>query len=182
MKIDLRRSVTKWSTREKIRRGLFTYIFWPLVKHLPKKASYARVLMLRIFGAKIGCDCLIESGVAVWIPWRLHLWSHVAIGRNVEIYNYDWVRIKPMTVISQYTYLCTGTHDYTHPHMPLRWRPIDIGSECWIAANVFIAPGVAVGDGTVVGACSVVTRSLPSWTVCAGNPCVVIKPRVINDQ
>ena len=97
----------------------------------------------------------------------------------IHIYNYALVRINDMTVISQRCYLCTGSHDYTHPHMPLIWKPIVIGSECWVAAEAFIAPGVKIGNGVVIGARSVVTRNMPDWMVCAGNPCLPIKPRVI---
>ena len=63
--------------------------------------------------------------------------------------------------------------------MPLVWKPIRIGSECWIAAGVFVGPGVTVGDGTVVGARAVVTKDMPPWTVCAGNPCKPLKPRIL---
>jgi putative colanic acid biosynthesis acetyltransferase WcaF len=128
-------------------------------------------------GAKIGADCLIEPGVKVLMPWQLEMGDHVAVGREVEFLNFAPIRINSMTVISQYTYLCTGTHDYTHPHFPLRYSPIVIGSECWIAARAFIAPGVTIGDGAVIGAASVVTKNMPAWTVCAGNPCRPIKPR-----
>ena len=107
--------------------------------------------------------------------------NYVVLGRNVEIYNYAHVKISDMTVVSQRSYLCTGSHDYTHPHMPLIWKPIIIGSECWIASEVFIAPGVEIGNGTVIGARSVVTKSMPEWMVCAGNPCKPIKPRTIHE-
>jgi hypothetical protein len=83
---------------------------------------------------------------------------------------------------AQYSYLCTGSHDYEHPHMPLTWAPIDIGSECWVASGVFVGPGIEIGNGTVVGACSVVTKSMPEWMVCVGNPCRPLKPRVINPE
>jgi putative colanic acid biosynthesis acetyltransferase WcaF len=114
------------------------------------------------------------------MPWNLELMGHVAIGRNVEIYNYAPVTIGSMTLISQYTWLCTGTHDYSHIHMPLTWAPITIGQECWVAADVFVGPGVTIGDGAVVGARSVVVKNLPEWTVAAGNPCVPLKPRVLD--
>jgi putative colanic acid biosynthesis acetyltransferase WcaF len=113
------------------------------------------------------------------LPWNIELGNHVAIGREVEFLNFAPVRIGSMTVVSQYTYLCTGTHDYTHPHFPLTFAPITIGQECWVAARSFISPGVTIGHGAVVGASSVVTKNLPAWMVCAGNPCRPIKPREI---
>ncbi|HAQ57564.1 MAG TPA: hypothetical protein DCR32_00870, partial [Opitutae bacterium] len=52
-------------------------------------------------------------------------------------------------------------------------------AESWIASGAFIGPGVTIGRGCVIGANSVVTRDMPEWMVCAGNPCRAIKPRKI---
>jgi len=176
---DLTKSVSPFTIREKLYRGAWTYLAEPLVRWLPRSASPLRIAALRLFGAEIGPTCLLERGVSVLIPKNLKLTGFVAIGRNVEIYNYGRIEIGKMSVISQYAYLCTGTHDYQHPYMPLIWKPIMIGSECWIAAGAFIGPGVTIGDGVVVGARASVTRNLAAWMVYAGNPCRPIKPRVI---
>ncbi|PKO76154.1 MAG: putative colanic acid biosynthesis acetyltransferase [Betaproteobacteria bacterium HGW-Betaproteobacteria-15] len=135
-----------------------------------------------MFGARIGKRCLVLPGVKVLMPWNLELDEFVAIGHSAEIYNFASIRIRRMSVISQRCFLCTGSHDYLDPTMPLIWKPIDIGSECWIAAEAFIAPGVTITDGVVVGARSVVTRSIETpWTVWAGNPAKLIKARNMKD-
>ncbi len=54
-------------------------------------------------------------------------------------------------------------------------KPIEIGSNCWIASNVTVIGGVKIGDGCVIGAGSVVTRDIPSGCLAAGNPCRVIR-------
>ena len=54
--------------------------------------------------------------------------------------------------------------------------PVRIGRNCWIGAGALIMPGVTVGDNTVVGAGSVVTKDLPANVVAAGNPCRVLRP------
>lgn len=177
-KIDLSKNVSVFSKKEKIKRIIWNTI-WAITSSLPRQFSSLRVSVLRLFGAKIGKHCLIEKGVKIWIPWNLKLADYVALGRNVEVYNYGLVSIESMTVISQYCYLCTGTHDYTHPHMPLIWKNIHIGSECWVAAGTWILPGVIIGEGTIIGARSLVTKSMPSWSVCGGHPCKPIKIREI---
>lgn len=182
MSVDLSRSVTRWPVRFKVRRGLWTYLIEPLVRWLPKAMSPLRIAALRAMGAKIGPHCLILPGVRVLMPWNLQLEDHVAIGEGVNIYNFAPVRIGRMTVISQFTYLCTGSHDYRKSDMPLTFDRITIGQQVWVAASVFVAPGVSIADGVVVGAMSMVSRTLSEpWSVYAGNPCRKIKARELRD-
>lgn len=54
-------------------------------------------------------------------------------------------------------------------------RPIIVGNNVWIGANVTVVPGVTIGDNCVIGAGSVVTKDIPDNTVAVGNPCKVIK-------
>ena len=61
-------------------------------------------------------------------------------------------------------------------------KPITIGSNCWIASNVTVCGGVTVGDNTVIGAGSVVTRDIPSGVLAAGNPCKVIRKLTEKDS
>ncbi|WP_299221163.1 sugar O-acetyltransferase [uncultured Alistipes sp.] len=58
----------------------------------------------------------------------------------------------------------------------MRSRPITIGNDVWIGGHTVVLPGVAIGDGAVIGAGSVVTRDIPAGVVAAGNPCRVIRP------
>ncbi len=61
-------------------------------------------------------------------------------------------------------------------------KPIKIGKGCWIAANVVVCGGVTIGEGTVIGAGSVVTRNIPSGVLAAGNPCRVIRKLTKEDS
>ena len=56
-----------------------------------------------------------------------------------------------------------------------------VGNDCWIGQNVTILPGVHIGNGVIIGANSVVTKDLPSYSICAGNPCVIKKMRFSDD-
>lgn len=181
MIIDLTKSTKGYSTSIKSKFLRLLWIFtWYLVRFLPKQFSPIKVLVLKLFGAEIGDKCLIDFGVKIWIPENLVLKEgFVAIGKNVEIYNYAKVEIKKMTVISQYCYLITGTHDYTDPVMPLIWKPITIESQVWVSAGCWVFPGVSIGEGSVIGARSNVTRNMPPWQVCAGSPCKPIKDRIV---
>ncbi len=179
--VDLTRSVSVWPFPLKLRRAVWQWLLQPVFMLLPRPANGPRIFLLRLMGARIDPGCRVSPKVDVLMPWNLSLSSHVALGRAVNVYNYAPIHIGSMTLISQNAFLCTGTHDYTHPHMPLVWQPITIGAECWIAADVFIGPGVTIGNGTVVGARSVVVKDLPAWMVCAGNPCKARKPRKLSE-
>lgn len=61
-------------------------------------------------------------------------------------------------------------------------KPINIGDDVWIGANATICPGVTIGNGTVIGAGSVVTKDIPSGVVAAGNPCRVIRKITEKDK
>ena len=54
-------------------------------------------------------------------------------------------------------------------------KPVRIGSDCWLGANVVVCPGVTIGEGCVIGAGAVVTRDIPPHSFAAGNPCRVIR-------
>ncbi|MEG1569971.1 MAG: sugar O-acetyltransferase [Clostridia bacterium] len=61
-------------------------------------------------------------------------------------------------------------------------KPIAIGDDCWLGANVVVCPGVTIGEGCVVGAGSVVTRDIPPMSFAAGNPCRVIRDITSEDS
>jgi len=65
--------------------------------------------------------------------------------------------------------------------MPLVAAPIVIGENAWITADVFVGPGVTVGDGAVVTARSSVFSDIEPWVVARGNPAAPVRPRVLKD-
>jgi putative colanic acid biosynthesis acetyltransferase WcaF len=159
-----------------LKRLLWSSVQLPFWLRIPRVMNPVRIGLLRLFGAQIERRCLVGSA-RIWIPWNLHMDEFSAIGDSVEIYNLAPIRIGANSVVSQRSYLCTATHDYTKSNFPIYSMPITIGASAWIAAAAFVGPGINVGEGAVVGAFSVVTKDVPPWTVCAGNPCRVIKPR-----
>lgn len=106
--------------------------------------------------------------------------EYTCIADDVDVYCVAPIRIGAFTTVSQYSYLCAATHDFEDPTMPLLPKPITIGKRCWIAADVFVGPGVTIRDGTVVGARSGVFSDLPEWTVAAGTPARAVRPRRLN--
>jgi len=136
-----------------------------------------RRFLLRLFGAIIGENVLIRPTVKILYPWKLIVGDWSWIGDEVTLYNMETINIGENCVISQKSYLCTSSHDHTKSSFDIFAQPIDIKNETWIASDVFIAPGVTIGHGTVVGFRSTVNEDLPPQMVCYGNPAKPIKPR-----
>jgi putative colanic acid biosynthesis acetyltransferase WcaF len=136
-----------------------------------------RRFLLRLFGAIIGENVLIRPTVKILYPWKLIVGDWSWIGDEVTLYNMETINIGENCVISQKSYLCTSSHDHTKSSFEIFAQPIDIKNETWIASDVFIAPGVTIGHGTVVGFRSTVNKDLPPQMVCYGNPAKPIKPR-----
>jgi putative colanic acid biosynthesis acetyltransferase WcaF len=107
----------------------------------------------------------------------LVLADECGIASGAILYCQGKITVGRRAVISQGAHLVAGTHDYTKLGFPLITKPITIGDHVWIAAEAFVHPGVSIGEGSVIGARSVVTQSMPEWMICAGHPCVALKPR-----
>lgn len=137
-----------------------------------------RNAMLRLFGARIGKQVQIRPSVRITYPWKLSIGDYSWVGDHVELYTLGDISIGCHTVISQRSYICTGSHDYTKRSFDIYAKPIVIGDEVWIASEVFISPGVTIADGCVVGVRSVVLDDLPRGKICYGNPAVPVKDRL----
>ena len=139
--------------------------------------SELRRTILRAFGAKVGRGVVVKPQVKVTFPWRLTVGDHSWLGEEAWLLNLAPITVGANVCISQRVFLCTGNHDWSRPTFDLMAKPIVIEDGVWICANAFVGPGVTVGRGAVVTAGSVVTRDLPAGMICAGNPCVPVKPR-----
>jgi putative colanic acid biosynthesis acetyltransferase WcaF len=137
--------------------------------------SAVRVALLRAFGARIGRDVVIRANVNVTFPWRLEVGDHVWFGEEVLVLSLAPVRIESHVCLSQRAFLCTGSHRFETPMFELVTKPITIHERSWIAAQVFVAPGVEIGPGSMVAAGSVLLETVPPGTMARGNPAVVVK-------
>lgn len=135
-----------------------------------------RRFLLRSFGAKVGIKALIRPTARITYPWKVSIGAHSWIGDDVVLYSLGEIEIGDDVVISQRSYLCAGSHDYTKPTFDIFTKKILIASEVWVASDVYIFPGVTIERGAVVGARSSVFQDLPGNTVCYGNPA---KPQYI---
>jgi putative colanic acid biosynthesis acetyltransferase WcaF len=163
------------------REAWFVQLWWMvqgLLFHTSPQALYGwRRFLLRMFGARIGRGALIRPSATITYPWKLTIGDWSWVGDHVTLYSLGEITIGENVVVSQHSYLCTASHDYTRPSFDLCTKKIHVDSEAWVAANVFVGPGVTIGRGAVVGACSLVLNDVPSMMICAGNPLKVLRAR-----
>lgn len=136
-----------------------------------------RRFLLRSFGAKIGKEVIIRPTAQITYPWKVSIGDYSWVGDEVVLYSLGEIQIGSNTVVSQRSYICTGSHDYNSESFDIYSQKITIGDKCWLATDVYVAPSVKIGDFTVVGARSSVFSDLPPNKVCVGSPAKPIKDR-----
>ncbi len=155
---------------DRIRRLVWKLVSWFLFRLSPIPFFGWRAAILRFFGAQVGDRNFIYPTAKIWAPWMLTTEDFVTIGPNAEIYNPGGVSLGHHTIVSQDAYLCGATHDYHSPEFTYVKKRIETGAYAWICARAIVLPGVICGEGSVLGAGSVTSRSLDPWAVYAGNP------------
>ena len=150
-----------------------------LFKLSPQVMYGWRRFLLRCFGAEIGKGVIIRPSAQITYPWKVEIGDFSWIGDDVVLYSLGDIIVGKNTVISQKSYICTGTHDYSKIDFPILEKKIVIGDECWLATDVFVSPGVTISNGVVVGARSTVINDLDSNSVYVGSPVRFIKKRKI---
>lgn len=179
--IDLRQYDQSWFDRG--RSGSFILLWW-LVQAIafplsPHNLNGFRCWLLRLFGAKVGTGVMIRPTARFTYAWKVEIGDYSWIGDDVVFYSLDHIKIGSQCVISQKSYLCTGSHDRQDVAFGLITNPIVIGNGVWIAADCFIAPGVKIGANAVIGARSSVFKDIPEQQVAWGNPC---RPRYLREN
>ena len=141
--------------------------------------SAKRTEMLKEMFAEIGEGCYIEPPLhANWGGKHVHFGKNVYANFGLTLVDDTHIYVGDYTMFAPNVVVATAGH----PILPeLREKAyqynfsVHIGRNCWIGAGALIMPGVTIGDNTVIGAGSVVTRDIPSNCVAYGNPCRVIR-------
>lgn len=163
-------TIQRLSWPNKLGRGLWHLVWWTLYRPSPVFMHGWRRMLLRLFGASVESGAHPYPSARIWAPWNLTMGRDSCLGPNVDCYCVAPITLGNRATVSQYSYLCTASHDHTLQDFPLVAGPITIGAQAWIAADVFLGPGVQIGDGAVIGARSTVVKHVVPWAVMAGNP------------
>lgn len=165
----------------KLKRVWWNFIYLLFFRPYATKAFRIwRITLLKIFGAKIEWDAEIYSSVKIWAPWNLQMGHRACLGPKVICYNQDKVILEDDVVVSQYTYLCTASHDINMVNTAsnsLITAPIWIKEKAWIGSKAYIGLGVCIGKAAIVGATASVYKSVNDFHIVGGNPAQTLKIR-----
>lgn len=139
-------------------------------------SSKLRIAMLRKFGADIGEGVIFRPRTRVKFPWKLHVGDRSWIGEGVWFHNQDHVYIGQDVVLSQDTFLTTGSHALRRD-MALITRPITIEDGVWITSRCVILGGASVGRSAVARPTTVITGVVPANAIVEGPNATVVGSR-----
>lgn len=145
-----------------------------------------RTALLQEMFAQIGEGCYIEPPFhASWGGRHVHFGKYIYANFNLTLVDDTHIYVGDYTMFGPGVIIASAGH----PILPeLREKiyqynmPVHIGKNCWLGAGVIVLPGITIGDNTVVGAGSVVTKNLPANTVAVGNPCRVLRSITEHDR
>ena len=147
--------------------------------HLPpSRGEEKKALLKKMFG-RIGESCYIETPFyANWGGKNVYMGNHVYANFNLVLVDDAVIEIGDNVMIGPNVVLCTGTHPVS-PRLRAKEaqynKPVKVGSGVWIGANTMVMPGVTIGENSIIGAGSVVTKDIPANSLAVGNPCHVIR-------
>lgn len=141
-----------------------------------------RRFLLRAFGAKIGHGVIVRPSVRVTYPWKLSIGDHAWVGDQVELYTLGEITIGAHAVVSQRSYLCTGSHDPHSRSFRIYSKPVVVEEGAWLATDVFVAPGVTIGRNALIGARSSVFSDAKPEFIYFGSPARPVRERRFEDE
>ena len=153
------------TTKSRLKRVLWNVVYSLLFRPTPNIFFGWRRFILRLFGARIGARARIYPSCIIWDPANLIMGCDSCIGSRAIVYNVDSVELGNCTVISQDAYLCTATKSFWTDTRDLLVAPIKVMDNAWVAADVFVCPGVTIGSKSVVLARCFVSVEIPAGHV-----------------
>lgn len=139
-------------------------------------SSSLRVSVLRLFGADIGQGVVFRPRTRVSFPWKLHIGSDSWIGEGVWFHNQDHIYVGHDVVISQETFLTTGSHAHRRD-MALITRAIHIEDGAWLTSRCVVLGGTVVGRSALARPMTVITGIVQANSIVSGPDCVSIGVR-----
>ena len=161
----------------RIFRVVWSICWYLFASWTPAPMHRWRIFLLRAFGAKVAWNAFIYGSVKVWYPPNLTMLKQATLGPGVDCYSMGRITIGERAIVSQRSYLCTGTHEFHDSSFQIYAKPIVIGDRAWVCAESFVGPGVTVAEGAVLAARGVSFGNLDEWCIYKGNPAMKVGER-----
>lgn len=174
---DHARHVSPFSFKENIARLVWSCVQATLFRFSFHTWYHWRLMLLRLFGARVDATCRIRRTVRFECPWNFTAGPNCALGDHVIVYALGPITLGRRVSVSQYTHLCAGTHDFGRFDLPLLRPPINLNDDAWIGTDAFVGPGVTLHTGALLGARASAFSDLEPWTVNVGNPARKLRDR-----
>lgn len=145
-------------------------------------SSKLKIIILKLFGAKIGTGVVLKPSINIKYPWNLEVGDYTWIGEGTWLDSLDKIIIGNNCCLSQGVYFCTGNHDWTDPAFGLIVKPIIVEDGAWVGARATVLPGVTIGSHSIVSAGSSVSKDTEPYMIYVGNPAQPVKERKILDN
>lgn len=163
-----------------IKRFLWYFVNIVFFMNPLNPVSSIKVLLLRLFGARVGKGVVIKPSVNIKYPWLLQIGNHSWIGEKVWIDNLAKVSIGDHCCISQGAMLLCGNHNYKKTTFDLIVKPITLEEGAWVGAFSIVCPGVTIKSHAILTVQSVATETLEAFGLYKGNPAVRIRERILS--
>ena len=158
---------------ELMRRGAFAR--WPLEGNVLEALQEGRL--------ELGEGVLFEPGVWITAPAdaRVRIGEGTFLNRGVMIASHELVEIGAHCMLANGCFVSDANHRFDDPSKPITWQgfeskgPTRIGENCWLGIGVVVTSGVTIGERSVIGANSVVTRDIEPYSIAAGSPAKVLR-------
>ena len=129
---------------------------------------------------KYGSNVKIWNGVQIDSPSKLKLGNNISINRNCVLHAGGLIEIGDDVLIGPNVVIYSQNHNFSEENLPIRkqgytLKEVSIGNNVWIASNTIVLPGVSICSNVVIGAQSLVAKSIDKPGVYAGNPLKYIK-------
>ncbi len=132
--------------------------------------------IINFANVRIGNHCLIQDNVYIraGLEGNVTIGDYCAINSFAKLFGHGGIEIGDYTQIGPDCLITTTGHDY-QKDLKASFEKIQIGQWAWVGAKCVILPGTNIGDHSIIGAGSIVTRDIPQWSIAVGSPAKVIK-------
>ena len=175
---------------------VFWHVFYyGFARHLPNSYSYTplgriakafRAHACRHLFQSAGRNINIERGAQFESGWCIQIGDNSGIGINCRVPGN--LKIGRDVMMGPEVLILDQDHRFDDLETPMMFQgyndsePVVIEDDVWIGARVIVLPGITIGKGAIVGAGAVVTKNIPSYAICGGNPARVIRSRLARSQ